>query len=37
MDGRRGLPMVKLELYPVAIGHNLYKYHNKTKRASDAA
>ncbi|MDO4634123.1 MAG: IS1182 family transposase, partial [Eubacteriales bacterium] len=29
---RRGIESVKMELYLVAIGHNLYKYHNKQQR-----
>ena len=34
---RRGLEKVKLELLLVAIGHNLYKFHNKRKRLKAAA
>ena len=34
---RRGLAFVKLELYLVSIGHNLYKYYNKTHRLQNAA
>lgn len=34
---RRGLEKVKLELLLVAIGHNLYKFHNKRKRLQEAA
>ena len=34
---RRGLDFVKLELYLVSIGHNLYKYYNKTHRLQSAA
>ena len=34
---RRGLAFVKLELYLVSIGHNLYKYYNKTHRLQTAA
>ena len=34
---RRGLEKVKLELLLVAIGHNLYKFHNKRKRLQIAA
>ena len=34
---RRGLEKVKLELLLVAIGHNLYKFHNKRKRLQAAA
>ena len=34
---RRGLDFVKLELYLVSIGHNLYKYYNKTHRLQTAA
>ena len=34
---RRGLDFVKLELYLVSIGHNLYKYYNKTHRLQNAA
>ncbi len=29
---RRGLESVRLELFLVSIGHNLYKFHNKQKR-----
>ena len=34
---RRGLDFVKLELYLVSIGHNLYKFHNKSLRSRAAA
>lgn len=34
---RRGLDSVKLEIYLVSLGYNLYKYHNKMIRASEAA
>ena len=34
---RRGLDFVKLELYLVSIGHNLFKFYNKTLRAQTAA
>ena len=34
---RRGMNSVRLELFLVAIGHNLYKYHNKILRADIAA
>ena len=34
---RRGLDFVKLELYLVSIGHNLYKFHNKSLRSQTAA
>ena len=34
---RRGLDFVRLELYLVSIGHNLYKYYNKTHRSQYAA
>ena len=34
---RRGLDFVKLELYLVSIGHNLYKYYNKTHRLQSTA
>ena len=34
---RRGLKTVQLELFLVAIGHNLYKYHNKKQRSIKAA
>ena len=34
---RRGLDSVKLELYLVSIGHNLYKYFNKHCRLHSAA
>ena len=33
---RRGLEKVKLELLLVAVGHNLYKFHNKRKRLQAA-
>ncbi len=29
---RKGINSVKMELYLIAIGHNLYKYHNKQQR-----
>ncbi len=29
---RRGIDSVRLEIFLVSIGHNLYKYHNKKKR-----
>ena len=34
---RKGLKWVKLELLLVALGHNLYKYHNRTVNNSAAA
>ena len=34
---RRGLKSVKLELYLVSIGHNLYKFYNKQVKAQIAA
>ncbi len=34
---RKGIDSVKLEFYLVAIGQNLYKYHNKKMRISTAA
>lgn len=34
---RRGLKSVRLELFLVSIGHNLYKFHNKQKRNLAAA
>lgn len=34
---RRGLDSVRLELFLVSIGHNLYKYHNKQMRLTEAA
>ena len=34
---RRGLDSVRLELFLVSIGHNLYKFHNKQMRLADAA
>ena len=34
---RKGLDSVKLEIYLVSIGHNLYKFFNKTKRAQSVA
>ena len=34
---RRGIDSVKLEVFLVSIGQNLYKYHNKLKRMSSAA
>lgn len=33
---RRGLDFVKLELFLVSIGHNLYKFHNKKMRLQKA-
>jgi len=33
---RRGLDSVKLELFLVSIGHNLYKFHNKQMRLRKA-
>ena len=33
---RRGLDSVRLELFLVSIGHNLYKYHNKEMRLQKA-
>lgn len=34
---RRGIKTVRLEVFLVSIGHNLYKYHNKRQRAKKAA
>ena len=34
---RRGLDSVRLELFLVSIGHNLYKFHNKQMRLQEAA
>ena len=34
---RRGLESVRLELFLVSIGHNLYKFHNKQKRLREVA
>ena len=34
---RRGIHSVRLEVLLVAIGHNLYKYHNKKMRIKEAA
>ena len=34
---RRGLDSVRLELFLVSIGHNLYKFHNKKMRLQKAA
>ena len=34
---RRGLDSVRLELYLVSIGHNLYKYFNRHYRLRKAA
>ncbi len=34
---RRGLESVRLELFLVSIGHNLYKYHNKRMKLREAA
>ena len=34
---RRGLDSVQLELFLVSIGHNLYKFHNKQMRLTEAA
>ncbi len=31
---RKGIRSVKMELYLIAIGHNLYKYHNKQQKNS---
>ena len=33
---RRGIKSVLLEVFLVSIGHNLYKYHNKQKKAATA-
>ena len=29
---RKGMEQVRLEIFLVSIGHNLYKYHNKINR-----
>lgn len=34
---RKGLDSVKLEVFLVSIGHNLYKYYNKQMRLQKAA
>ncbi len=34
---RRGINSVRLEVFLVSIGQNLYKYHNKKKRIEEAA
>jgi hypothetical protein len=34
---RRGLESVRLELFLVSIGHNLYKNHNKRMKLREAA
>lgn len=34
---RRGLDWVRLELFLVSIGHNLYKFHNKQMRLRKVA
>ena len=34
---RRGLNRVKLEIYLISIGHNLYKYYNKLNRTTNIA
>ena len=34
---RRGLESVRLEVFLVSIGQNLYKFHNKKKRTGTAA
>lgn len=34
---RRGQESVRLELFLVSIGHNLYKFHNKQKRQREVA
>ena len=34
---RKGMKSVRLEIFLVSIGHNLYKYHNKQKRLQKAA
>lgn len=36
-DFGRGLDFVKLELYLVSIGHNLYKFYNKSLRSQTEA
>ena len=34
---RKGVEQVRLEIFLVSIGHNLYKYHNKINRTKLAA
>lgn len=34
---RRGIKWVRLEVFLVSIGHNLYKYYKKGQRLSQAA
>ena len=34
---RKGMEQVRLEIFLVSIGHNLYKYHNKRLRLKNAA
>jgi hypothetical protein len=34
---RKGMEPVRLEIFLVSIGHNLYKYHNKRLRLKKAA
>ena len=34
---RRGLDAVRLELYLISVGHNLYKFYNKSLRSQSAA
>ena len=34
---RRGIDSVRLEVFLVSIGQNLYKYHNKKNRVERAA
>ncbi|SHK41088.1 Transposase DDE domain-containing protein, partial [Selenomonas ruminantium] len=34
---RKGMEQVRLEIFLVSIGHNLYKYHNKINRVKLAA
>lgn len=34
---RRGIDSVRMELFLVSIGHNLYKYHKKQMRLQKAA
>ena len=34
---RKGLDSVRLELFLVSIGHNLYKFHNKQMRLQEVA
>ena len=34
---RKGMEQVRLEVFLVSIGHNLYKYHNKINRTKLAA